>query len=465
MAHHDFGANCMWLNILTSVFLRSKVHDLMQRMRESRIYMVGIGGIGMSALAQLLHAEGKTVSGSDRAESPTTELLKRKGISVGIGHDASTLPSDTELLIYSDAVWPDNSLRAAAVEMKIPQISYFEALGNVSREMRTIAVSGTHGKTTTTGMLAQILRIAGTNPTAVVGSIVRDFSPSDGGSNFLQGSREIFVVEACEYRDHLLELHPEVLVVTNIELDHTDFFPSLSAMQATFRAAMERVPAHGKIVTNPQDPNIAPLLTHVQAEIIDYTKEDVPDLLLIGEFNRMNARAAKAAARAGFADISLDTCDDALRSFKGSWRRFEFKGESKKGALIYDDYAHHPTAVESTIEAARQAFSDKRIIVAFHPHLYTRTRDLMDGFAKALAKADEVILAPIFPAREKPIPGVTSEALAEKVAVLGVPVETFSSLHDMYENLEKKDSLSKDSLLITMGAGDIYKVAEQLTQE
>src|SRR3989344_4160249 len=183
------------------------------------IYMVGIGGIGMSALAQLLKHQGKHVSGSDREESPATKLLAEKRIQVWIGHDGRRVPADAGLLIYSDAVPTDSVERQHARAMKIPQASYFEALGSVSASMRTIAVAGTHGKTTTTGMLAKILQDAGKEPTAIVGSIVRDF-----GSNFLAGKNNLLVVEACEYRDHLLKLSPEILVITNIELDHTDFF-------------------------------------------------------------------------------------------------------------------------------------------------------------------------------------------------------------------------------------------------
>ncbi len=427
----------------------------------AHVYFVGIGGIGMSALAQMLRGQGKEVSGSDRDESPTTALLAEKWIQVWIGHDQCNIPADTELLIYSDAIPVDNAERARAREMKIPEMSYFEALGEISKDMRTIAVAGTHGKTTTTGMLASILKAAGENPTAIVGSIVRDFQ-----SNFLPGRSDLFVVEACEYRDHLLKLSPEILVITNIEHDHTDYFPTLAAIQETFKKAVEKVPAHGAIVTNPHDPNIAPVLTHAAARIVDYTHEDVPPLQLIGEFNRLNARAAVAGARATFPAIAQGAIDRALGDFRGSWRRFEYKGETKNGAMVYDDYAHHPTAVRKTIEAAREKFPDKNIVVAFHPHLYSRTRDLMDDFARALATADEVVLAPIYAAREEPIPGITSDVLAEKVSALGTSAFALSSLHDVYSYLARPSRLApRASLIITMGAGDIYKVAEQLVEE
>jgi len=425
--------------------------------RAEHIYFVGIGGIGMSALAQLFKHQGKRVSGSDREESPTTKLLAEKNIEVWIGHDQCHIPAGTELLIYSDAVPADNVERARAREMKIPQTSYFEALGTVSTGMRTIAVAGTHGKTTTTGMLAAILKHAGKDPTAIVGSIVSDF-----GSNFLPGNGELLVVEACEYREHLLELSPEILVITNIELDHTDFFPSLSALQNTFRAAVERVPENGVIVANPSDPVVAAVLKSAKAPIIDYTTQTVPELELLGEFNAMNARAAKAAARAAFPHVQEEYTDKALLDFKGSWRRFEYKGETPNGALVYDDYAHHPTAVEKTIEAAREKFPGKRIVVAFHPHLYSRTKSFLNEFAAALAKADLALVAPIYAAREKPDPAVSNHALASAAEGLGNPVEALDSFDAIRERLlTEKD----DALIITMGAGDIYKVAEQITEE
>jgi len=423
-------------------------------MKSQQIYMVGIGGIGMSALAQLLVAQGNHVSGSDRSESPTTELLTSQGIEVAIGHDQCLIPADTELLIYSDAVPEANAERARAREMGIREVPYFEALGEATKSTRTIAIAGTHGKTTTTGMLAKILQYCDKQPTAIVGSIVRDFE-----SNFLLGRPELFVVEACEYRDHMLKLSPEILVITNIELDHTDYFPDLAALQASFRKAAERVPRHGAIVTNPYDPVIAGAIGSASAPILDYTTQSVPALSQIGEFNRDNARAAKCAARAAFPHLAEEYIDRALLDFKGSWRRFEYRGETPRGAMVYDDYAHHPTAIAKTIEAARERYPQKRIVVAFHPHTYTRTHALMDDFAQALASADSAIVAPIFAAREAPIEGVTSTVLAERAQAQGGRVVAMDSFDDIRDALLSE---AGDTLIITMGAGDIYKVAEQI---
>jgi UDP-N-acetylmuramate--alanine ligase len=424
-------------------------------MQYQKIYMVGIGGIGMSALAQYLQMQGKEVSGSDRSESPTTELLEKHDIHVDIG-DGST-PEGTELLIYSDAIFPDHPVRREATEKLIPELSYFQALGDISKTMRTVAVAGTNGKTTTTGMLAKILEDAGASPTAIVGSIVRDFE-----SNFLPGVTDLFVVEACEYKNHLLELNPEILVITNIELDHTDFFPNIDAVVETFRKAAHKVPRDGFIIADPAGPHVAEVLAGAQARVIDYTQMAVGSLKLPGEFNKMNARAALAAAKAALPSLSLEAGVHSLSQFQGSWRRFEYKGATKGGAVVYDDYAHHPTAVAKTIDAAREKFPGKRIVVAFHPHLYSRTKSFMQEFAAALGKADFAIIAPIFAAREELDPSVSHRILAEKIRELGREAAAFDSFDAIRDVLEKENA---NTVVITMGAGDIYKVAEQITEE
>ncbi len=376
-----------------------------------------------------------------------------RGIPVAIGH--SPVPESTTVLIFSDAIPVDNPERTEARSRGIVERSYFEMLGVVSSEMKTIAVAGTHGKTTTTGMLARMLRDGGANPTAVIGSIVRDF-----GSNYLDGSADLFVVEACEYKDHLLHLNPEILVLTNIELDHTDFFPSLEALQESFKKALDKVPAHGKIITNPHDPAIAPLLRGVHAEIIDYTTEHIGELKQLGEFNRMNARAAKAAAKVLDSHLQEQTLDTSLAAFEGSWRRFEYKGVTQRGATVYDDYAHHPTAIGKTIDAARERFLGKKIIVVFHPHLYSRTRDLFDGFVEALSRADSVILAPIYAARETDTRGMSSDILKDAIARHNPHVRSLHSFDEMYTTI--LEETSESDVIITMGAGDIYKVADRL---
>lgn len=418
-----------------------------------KAHFIGIGGIGMSALAQLLAEQGIRVTGSDREESPVTELLESKGINVVIGQRAENVSAEVDMIVYSDAVPVGNPERVCAEGRKISQLSYFEMLGEVSKGKRTIAVAGTHGKTTTTGMLARILGDAGASPTAIIGSIVKDF-----GSNYVSGTSDLFVVEACEYRDHLLELSPHVLVVTNLEWDHTDYFLSLKALQDTFKKAIEKVPAHGTIVTDPNNKNIMPLLTAARARVVDYTQEPAYTLRLPGEFNVENARAAAAAARAALTSISDSMIRQSLAAFSGTWRRFEYKGKTTRGADVYDDYAHHPTAVKATLKALRAKVKGK-IIVAFHPHLYSRTRDLLDEFATAFTDADQVLIAPIYAAREIDDGTISSELLAERIRATGTDARALNSFEAIEDAL---NDATKGDTIMTMGAGDIYKVADKI---
>lgn len=440
-----------------------------------KIYFVGIGGIGMSALAQLHLSRGEEVLGSDREASPVTEMLEKKGVRVIIGQNAQNITDDIDLVIYSDAVPENNPERTRAAELGVKQVTYFEALGEVSQNMNTVAVAGTHGKTTTTAMLTKILKDAGENPTAIIGSIVSEFGlhssqeavgRTDGtsvlGSNFVEGG-DVFVVEACEYKDHLLKLNPKVLVITNLEWDHTDWFPNFEAMQASFKKAIDKIPEDGAIVTDPNHPAIAPLLKDAKAKVVDYTKELAPELKLIGEFNKENARAAKAAARAVNNSFSEEATDAALSEFKGTWRRFEYLGETEHGAMVYDDYAHHPTAVQKTLKAIRAKYPENKVVVAFHPHLYSRTRDFMDEFADSFSDADCVMVAPIYAAREEPIEGVTNEALSEKIKTSGTDSFAPQSFDEVEQLLREKYN-QRGNVLLTMGAGDVVKVAHKITK-
>ncbi len=446
--------------------------------------MVGIGGIGMSALAQLFAGQGAVVLGSDRSEQPTTKLLREKGVDVLIGHSASHVPEDTDVLVYSDAVVEGSDGYAERVrgrELGVPEMNYFEALGRAAEGKRVVSVSGTNGKTTTTAMIAKILIDAGCDPTVVVGSIV-----SEWGSNFRpsthsgkshsktdsESSQDIFVVEACEYRAHFLNFHPEVFVITNIELEHTDYYTSLSHIEQTFGEAIANMVPQGTLVANTQDISVKRAIASCPEEleggadtgrsVVDYTKEQVPELLLPGEFNRDNARAAKAAAQTIAPHIAEGRIDASLATFRGTWRRFEYKGVTRGGATLYDDYAHHPTAVAKTIAAAREKFPNKKIAVIFHPHLYSRTRDLWAGFVDALASADEVYILPVFAAREQHDPSVSAEALAQAISNQGTPARSLSGLDGAANVLA---SLSSDTVAFTMGAGDVYRASEQALRE
>lgn len=420
-----------------------------------KVHFIGIGGMGISALAQLFNHDGWNVTGTNDNLSPQTlDRVRALGVKIHIGANVRNIESDTNLIVYSDA-WeamsPDFMAQARA--LGIPTLSYFQALGQVLEGKETIAVAGTKGKTTVTGMLTKILKDAGAEPTAIIGSVVKDFD-----SNYLAGTSNLFVVEACEYRDHLLELSPQVLVIMNIEWDHTDWFPSLSAVQETFRKAIARVPEDGVIITNPNDANIAPILASAKAKVIDYTKEPTYELRISNEFNMSNARAAAAAARAILPTISDATISSSLANFQGIWRRFEYKGKSASGADVYDDFAHNPMSVRAALKALR-AQTKGSIFVAFHPHLFSRTRDLLDEFATSFGDADKVFIAPIYAAREKDDGSISNEILAERIRATNVDAIALNS----FEEIEKAlGEAGEGDVIMTMGAGDIYKIANML---
>jgi len=423
-------------------------------MTPSKVHFVGIGGVGMSALAQLYRSKGVRVQGSDRAASPVTKLLTEQGITVFEGHDATHVPADTELLVFSDAVPTDNPERVRAQELGIKEQSYFEALGEATREGTSIVVSGTHGKTSTTAMIAEVLIETGQRPTVIAGSIL-----AQQGSNFIEGDPNLFVIEGCEYKRHFLHLHPDILVLTNIELDHTDYYHSLEDIQDAFREVIAKVPENGTIITDTSSPTILPVLDHTSARVVPYQEVHIPKLLAPGRFNTLNAQAAKAAVLAYNPDLNEGNIEESLQAFRGTWRRFEYKGVTKSGAQLYDDYAHHPTAIEGTLQMVKQEFPDKRIVVVFHPHLYSRTKSFFDGFVRSLALADEVILLPIYAAREQPDSSVSSEQLVAAIQEKGTTaqyVEDFDGAAKLLQG--KKD----DTLLLTMGAGDVYQLARQL---
>lgn len=420
-----------------------------------RIYCIGIGGIGVSALAQYLQHEGHEVSGSDRSPSPVTELLEKRGIAVHIGTRPENLQG-IEYVIYSDAVPEDNEERVEAKRLGIPQVTYFEALGNITETKKTIAVCGTHGKTTTTAMITKMLVDLGMKPTAVIGSLTKDFE-----SNFISGEGDLLVVEACEYRRHFHHIQPTVLVITNIELDHTDYYKDLPDMVDAFHTMIGKVPPSGTVIANPNSENVALALLNQTVSIVDYTKEYAPDLRLIGEFNKMNARAAKAAVKAVVPHADEATLDASLSAFQGTWRRFEFVGETAGGALVFDDYAHHPTAIRETLKAARARFPDKKIIVAFHPHLYSRTKSLFAEFSAAFGDADGAIIAPIYAAREPNDPTISNSILAAQTQTRGGVAQAINSFTEIGEELQTRAAAG--DVIITMGAGDIYKVAEAIT--
>ncbi|MHB9131273.1 MAG: UDP-N-acetylmuramate--L-alanine ligase [Armatimonadota bacterium] len=459
-----------------------------------RHHFVGIGGIGMSAIARILLARGVRVSGSDAKSSPLLTRLGELGAEVSVGHDGVHVhPGD--VLVLSDAIKPENPEWRRAVELGLPIVKRADVLGYLVNSARGVAVSGTHGKTTTSGMLALMFLAAGMDPTCVLGGEL-----SVLGSNARPGG-PLTLVEACEAYNSFLDLCPEAAIITNIEVDHLDFHGTAEHLYDSFRQFLRQV--RSLAVLNGDDPVLRSFLaggaelpphviTYGGGEDSDYRITEMrlgaePAFTLrhggraLGEFTlrvpgvHNVSNAAGAAALALEMGAELEAVREALARFPGMHRRFERMGCCGPVAVV-DDYAHHPTEIRATLAAAREAF-DGRIVVLFQPHMYSRTRDLEAEFAIAFDQADAVLVAPIYAARELPIPGVDHRQLAAHIAarIPGVPVIPLSSLDEAVTVLAHATgtageeaqncvipALQNGDVIITVGAGDVDSVAQTL---
>ncbi|MDD5251983.1 MAG: UDP-N-acetylmuramate--L-alanine ligase [Patescibacteria group bacterium] len=455
----------------------------------SKIHVVGAGGIGVSAAAKLLKHLGKEVSGSDIAANEATAELEAIGISVVTGHAAKNVPADADLLLYSDAVPPENPERAEAARRGLREMSYFDFLGAYSREKRTVAVSGTNGKSTTTALLALMLEAGGFDPTVIVGSRVRTFS----GGNFRPGSGDLFVVEACEHHANMLKLAPQAIVLTNIEADHLDFYGDLDHIKAAFQQYVDSLPVGGLLTVNVDDPVIGHEL-RLPTGAVSYGLDNPADYRLVeprvqaghqvfrilqrgvnlgefilpmpGRFNLYNALAAATAALE--LGASAEAVHDALARFPGLWRRFEKIGE-RDGSPVYSDYGHHPTAVAATIAAAREFHPGRRIVLAFQPHQHNRTRNLFDDFVAAFDGADALVLAEVYDVagREESADAVVSSrdllrAVRQRDAVAGRERDVAYAESPVRAQAELENLTRSGDVIIVMGAGDIYRIAPKL---
>ena len=417
------------------------------------VHFIGIGGIGVSALARMMLLSGKRVSGSDRSAGKVTDELIKLGVAVRFGHAGENIPHNADCVVYTNALAQNNPELRAAYARNIPVLSYPEMLGIVSQGKYTIAVSGTHGKTTTTAMIAGILRDGGLDPTVVVGSLLKAEN-----SNFIGGKSDYFVVEADEYKKSFLHLHPNILVINNIDEDHLDFYKNLGDIQATFRELAERVPKDGYVICNAWDKHVSPVVQSLPASVVDYTqyRQDGTRLKVAGEHNRMNASAAYAVGK--ILDIADVVLKKSLAEFEGTWRRFEYKGTMENGAVVYDDYAHNPQKVRAALQGAREIFPEKRITVVFQPHLYSRTKLLLEGFTGAFKDADTVIITPIYAAREDPDPEISGEIVADAIANVRGETMYMGGFEEVISYLE--NNIGETDIVITMGAGDIFKVGD-----
>ncbi len=449
-----------------------------------KVHFIGIGGISMSGLAEILKSRGYTVSGSDMKASAITHKLEQMGIRIMIGHSGENI-AGADLAIYTAAIREDNPELAAARSQGIPSMDRATLLGLIMKGYpESIAISGTHGKTTTTSMISMILLEAGLNPTIHIGGEL----DAIGGTTHI-GSEKYFVAEACEYFESFLRFSPHIAVILNIEFDHADYFKDLDHVTETFRKFARLVPSDGYLVAYADDKNIARILDSAHCNVVTfgmnpenadwsagnivfdemgcasytliYKGREVSSITLNvpGIHNVGNSLAAIAAC--SITGCSYEAIRQAFVKFGGTHRRFELKGEVD-GVKVIDDYAHHPSEVKATLKAAKNC-EHSRIWCVFQPHTYSRTKFLMNDFIPAFEDADEVILADIYAAREIDKGEVNSAMLADRIKETGKNVKYVKGFDAILKDL--KGNVQPGDLIITMGAGDIYKVGEMFLGE
>lgn len=442
------------------------------------IHCIGIGGSGLSGLAQILGKNGCRVTGSDKTRSAAVTSLNKSGIKVNVGHKAAYLPAKTDLVIYSSAIPRTNPELKEAIKRKIPAITYSKAVGLLSENYRTISVCGTHGKTTTTALSAAALIAAKKDPTVIVGSLVKEL----GGRNYRVGKGSFLVVESCEHFRNFLTYNPEIIVITNIEADHLDYYKDLADYKNAFRTFIGKLPENGLLIANGDDPNVKDILKNFRkSKIVLYGRSEKNDyrlagnkifsgkkmiaeinLKIPGDHNLMNAAAVVALASEK--KLSMNAVTKALCSFRGSARRFELKGIVNKTHII-DDYAHHPTEISVTLKALREKYGKKsRILCIFQPHQYSRTRLLLKDFARSFADADEVIIPNILRVRDtsSDVESITPEKLVREISKNHRRVRYLKNFKAT-EAYAKKHLRNFD-VIITMGAGDVWKIADALVR-
>ncbi|MCI8320417.1 MAG: UDP-N-acetylmuramate--L-alanine ligase [Dorea sp.] len=447
------------------------------------VHFIGIGGISMSGLAKVLLKEGFTVSGSDNKRSPLTEQLEEAGAAVFYGQKASNIIDGIDVVVYTAAIHADNEEYQAAVKKGLSMLTRAQLLGQLMTNYDIpIAVAGTHGKTTTTSMLTHILLAADTDPTVSVGGILNAI-----GGNIRVGNSEIFVTEACEYTNSFLEFFPKISIILNIDEDHLDFFKDLEDIRRSFRRFAELLPSDGCLIINGDierlngltDGLSCKVVTYGTGSALDYSAANISHnelgnasfdfikkgnfmsritLSVNGEHNVSNALAALAAA--DLLGIPVCEASEGLKKFRGTKRRFEYKGEVN-GITIIDDYAHHPTEIKASLMAARH-YPHREIWCVFQPHTFTRTKALFHEFVEALSYTDHIILADIYAARETDTLGISSADIAEELCKTGADAYYLPS----FEKIEAfcMEKCKKGDMLITMGAGDVVNIGDSLLE-
>src|SRR6056297_315382 len=447
------------------------------------IYMIGIRGIGMSAISELLLSSGKKISGSDINSSEITKKLINKGIEVFIGHSAEHI-KDMDLVIYTSAVHADNPEFAKAMESNIPTMDRAEALGLLMKNYKErIAVSGAHGKTTATSMISMIFEDSGVDPTILVGGMIEEIS-----GNVKIGKNDYMITEACEYKESFLKFHPTLEIILNVDEDHLDYFRDLKHIMDAFGKFIECLPPKGTIVANFDDYNVRVVCAASDKKTISYgingdadykavnivyTDKGTPsfevlkkgepygrfELSVPGKHNIYNSLAAIAAS--DVFGIEMDIIQKRLKSFHSPKRRFEIK-HRQNGITIIDDYAHHPSEIKATLEAAER-YPHRKIWSIFQPHTFSRTKALLSDFSSSFGKADRVVITDIYAAREEDLGQVHSSALANLVKEEGVDVKYISSFEDVARHVA--GLAEPGDLILTMGAGDVYKIGDLIAKK
>lgn len=450
-----------------------------------KIHCIGIGGIGLSAIADILIAQGYKVSGSDMNESETTKRLINDGAEVFFGHKAENVEG-ADLIVYSAAIGNDNPELVRGRELGIEEVTRAEMLGVLMKQCEnSIAVAGTHGKTTTTSMVSLMLKNADFNPTLLVGGNLAELN-----GNVRVGGKEYFVTEACEYMDSFLSLRPKIEIILNIDSDHLDYFRDIDHIVESFEKFTHLVPKDGMILAYSANPFVSRAVKDLENVVtfglnedcdyaainVDFKNNGMPryelykngekltdiELSIPGEYNILNSLAAVACAH--MLGVNLDIAKKTLLEYTGTQRRFDIMGETSTGIKIVDDYAHHPTEIKATLKAAKN-LPHRNLWCLFQPHTYTRTIALFDEFAASFENADKIIMVEIYAAREKNIHKISSESLVSEIKK-NFPdkdvlyFKTFEEIRDyVYENSQEND------LVITMGAGDVFKIGEMILEK
>lgn len=450
-----------------------------------KVYFIGIGGISMSGFAELLHDNGFDVYGSDMKESKITDHLSSLGIHIIYEQKAENITDDIDFVVYTAAIHPDNPEYAASRSLGLPMMERAEMVGQVMKNYpNAIAVSGTHGKTTTTSMLTHIFLAAKKDPTISVGGILDAIH-----GNIRIGHSDNFITEACEYTNSFLKFHPTAGIILNVDADHLDFFKDIDDIRASFHKFARLLPENGLLVINSDIDKKDEILSDLVCKVItfglnpssDYSADDIAfddhghgsftlvrygkktdirvQLKVIGKHNIANALSAIALSE--YYEIPTDAILEGLAAFHGTERRFELKG-SFNGVTVVDDYAHHPTEIEATLTAAAK-YPHNHLWCVFQPHTYSRTRALLPEFAKALSHAENVVLADIYAAREKDPGDISSRTLQAELKKLGCNAHYFPSFDEIEKYLSEK--CIDGDLLITMGAGDVVNIGEDLVSK